>query len=167
MGCDEIAHFLAVGIQCLYRTDMSNDDGICNRIVHSKFSSPISFFFCLLKVSLLSIDSKYADLVHVREFCDHHYKYSQCVEKEHRVLIVCCVRGYQVPAGNVWSYFQVPKIHLLTTYLSHTTIEVLPTIHHLILPWKRFSKSHNRPYVLYQSLKNIAKNYKSKVLGHY
>jgi hypothetical protein len=60
------------------------------RIIHRPFSLFSQVF------SLVSIDSKYADLVHVREFRNHHDKYSQCVEKEHRVLIVCCVRGYQV-----------------------------------------------------------------------
>lgn len=45
---------------------------------------------------MVRVDPKYTNLVHVWEFRHHHYKYSQCVEKEHRILIVCRVRGYQV-----------------------------------------------------------------------
>lgn len=63
-------------------------------IIHIPF-----FGLVLLRLpSLVSIDSKYADLVHVREFCNHHYKDGQRVEEQHRMLIVCCVRSNQVPA---------------------------------------------------------------------
>ncbi|KAJ6326562.1 hypothetical protein OIU76_003861 [Salix suchowensis] len=48
--------------------------------------------------SIISIDSEYANLVHVWELGNNQHKYSQCVEEEHWILIVCCVRGYQIPA---------------------------------------------------------------------
>ena len=63
-------------------------------IIHIRFLGLV-----LLRLpSLVSIDSKYADLVHVREFRNHHYKDGQCVEEQHWMLIVCCVRSNQVPA---------------------------------------------------------------------
>jgi len=46
--------------------------------------------------SHFSIDSKYSDLVHVWELRNDQHKHGQCVKKEHRMLIVCCVRGYQI-----------------------------------------------------------------------
>lgn len=48
---------------------------------------------------MISIDSKYSNLVHVWELSNHQHKYSQCVEEEHWILIVCCVRGDQIPAN--------------------------------------------------------------------
>ena len=50
-----------------------------------------------LRRSMISIDSKYTDLVHVRELCDHKHKNSQCVQEKHRVLIICGVRGDKIP----------------------------------------------------------------------
>lgn len=50
---------------------------------------------------LACIDSKDANLVHVRELCNHHDKYSKRVEQQHRMLIVCRVRCYQVPTEQV------------------------------------------------------------------
>jgi len=117
------------------------------RIIHRPFSLFSQVF------SLVSIDSKYADLVHVREFRNHHDKYSQCVEKEHRVLIVCCVRGYQVPTYKVWSDFYVTKIQSLITYSSHTTQLRYSTTHNLVvLLLREIQQTHNRPYVLYECL---------------
>lgn len=42
-------------------------------------------------LSHFSIDSKYSDLVHIWELCNDQHKHCQCVKKEHRMLIVCCV----------------------------------------------------------------------------
>lgn len=46
------------------------------------------------------IDSEDANFVHVREFGNHQHKHSKCVEEKHRMLVVSCMRGYQVPVEN-------------------------------------------------------------------
>jgi len=54
---------------------------------------------------MICINSKDADLVHVRELSNHEHKNSEGVEEEHRMLVVCRVRGNQIPAkltkGNI------------------------------------------------------------------
>lgn len=46
---------------------------------------------------LIGIDSKDADLVHVRELSNHKHDNSESLEDEDRLLVVCSVRGAQVP----------------------------------------------------------------------
>ena len=43
------------------------------------------------------IDSKYADLVHVRQFCHNQHKNCYRIEEKHRLLVVSQVRCNQIP----------------------------------------------------------------------
>ena len=44
-----------------------------------------------------SIDPKYADLVHVWELGNYQYGYRKCIQEQHWMSVVRCVRGYQIP----------------------------------------------------------------------
>lgn len=53
--------------------------------------------FDCLTASLISIDTKDPDLVHVWEFGYNQDDHSDCVEEKHWVLIICCMWCYQIP----------------------------------------------------------------------
>lgn len=45
----------------------------------------------------LSIDSKNANFVHVWKLRNHQNGHCKCIQEQYRLLIVGCMRGYQVP----------------------------------------------------------------------
>ena len=59
-------------------------------------------------VSMIIVDSKDPDFVHVRELGNHQDDHCKCVQEKHWILIVRRVRSYQVPARRVrkelWDY---------------------------------------------------------------
>lgn len=59
---------------------------------------------------MISVDSKNPDLVHVGELGYYQHKCCQCIKEEHWVLVVCCVRCYQVPAISNIQYYLVNSI---------------------------------------------------------
>lgn len=47
------------------------------------------------------VDSKDADFVHVRELGNHQDEHCKRVQEKHWILVISCVRSYQVPATQV------------------------------------------------------------------
>ena len=62
-------------------------------------------------VSMVIIDSKDADFVHVWELSNHQDDHCKCVQEKHWILVVSRVRSYQVPARRVKENVRQGRIH--------------------------------------------------------
>lgn len=106
----------------------------------------ITSMYFLQWSSDVCIDSKYADLVHVRQFCHNQHKNCYRIEEEHRLLVVGQMRCNQIPGRT--------RLRIYATRYDNINLSFKNTMT-LLVPYKILTMTKFKPSIIVLNLSKM------------